>query len=139
MMSVSPPFGQNPLPEVVRLDAALVGRVAGPVVPALVEGQEPRVLGLELRTHPHFLVVHREVHHAPAELKEQLLGFPVALVLLHRIIHGLFGQAVLELEGGHRQAVDEQAQVQGQLGLVLAVAQLPGDAEDIGRIAFRRP
>ena len=131
-----PGLGQNLLPQVVGLEAALVGRVAGPVVPALVEGQKPRILALEVRAHPHFLVVHREVHHAAAELKQQLLGFPVALVLLHRIIHGLFGQAVLELKGGHRQAVDEEAQVQGELGLVLAVAQLPGDAEDIGRKAF---
>ena len=131
-----PGLGQNLLPQVVGLEAALVGRVAGPVVPALVEGQEPGILALQVRAHPHFLVVHREVHHAAAELKQQLLGIPVALVLLHRIIHGLFGQPVLELEGGHRQAVDEEAQVQGELGLVLAVAQLPGDAEDVGRKAF---
>ena len=131
-----PGLGQNLFPQVVGFDAGLVGRVAGPVIPALVEGQKPRILGLKVRAHPHFLVVHREVHHAPAELKQQLLGLPVALVLLHRIIHGLFGQAVLELERRHRQAVDEEAQVQGELGLVLAVPQLPGDAEEVGRKAF---
>ena len=76
------------------------------------------------------------MHHAPAELKEQLLWVAVALVLLHCIVHGLFGQPVLQLERRHRQTVDEEAQVQGQLGLVFAVTQLPGDAEEVGGEAF---
>ena len=68
--------------------------------------------------------------------------FAVALVLLDSVVHRLLGQAVLQLEGGDRQAVDEQAQVQGKLGLVAAVAQLPGDAEavlpieDLGTLSF---
>ena len=66
-------------------------------------------------------VVHGEVDHAPAEVEEELLGVPVPLVLLDRVVDGLLGQAILELERGDGQAVDEEAQVQGELRLVLAV------------------
>src|SRR6266542_3400233 len=40
-------------------------------------------------------------------------------------------QAVLQFERGNGQAVDEQAEVEGKLGVVLAVTQLAGDAEDV--------
>ena len=83
-------------------------------------------------TEAHLLIVHREVHQAAAELKEQLARVAVALVLLHRVFHGLLGEAVLQLESGDGQAIDEQGKVEGELGLVLAVAQLSSDAEDIG-------
>ena len=43
----------------------------------------------------------------------------------------LLGQAVLQLEGGDRQAVDEEAQVERELRLVAAVAELAGDAEAV--------
>ena len=82
-------------------------------------------------TEAHLVVVHREVDEATAKLKELLAGVPVALVLLDRIIHRLLGQAVLQLEGGDGQAVDEQAQVQGKLPLVPAVAELPRHAEAV--------
>jgi hypothetical protein len=64
-----PGFGQNFIPEILGLEAIRVRRVSGPVVETFVEGEEPRVLALELRTHAHFLVVHRKVHHTAAELK----------------------------------------------------------------------
>ncbi len=41
-MSVRPARREDLLPEVVGLEAVRVGRVARAVVPALVEGQEPR-------------------------------------------------------------------------------------------------
>ena len=53
--------------------------------------------------------------------------------MLDRIFDSLLGEAVLELEGGNWQAIDEQAQVEGELGFVLAVAQLTGDDEGVGR------
>ena len=84
-----------------------------------------------MRAHPHLLVVHGEVHDAAAELEEQLPRVAVALVLLHGVLDGLLGQAVFQLERGDRQAVDEKAEVERELGLVLAVAQLPGDAEEL--------
>ena len=92
-----------------------------------------------MRAHPHLLVVHSEVHHAAAELEKQLARIAVALVLLDRIFDCLLGEAVLELEGGDRQAVDEEAQVEGELCFVPAVAQLPGDAEAVLAGSARRP
>lgn len=47
------------------------------------------------------------------------------LTILHRVVHRLLGQAILQLEGGDGQAVDERAHVQRTLGLVAPVAQLP--------------
>ena len=84
-------------------------------------------MGAEL----HLLVVHGEVCQATARLEQLLAGVSVALVLLDRIIHRLLRQAVLQLKGGDGQAVDEQAQVQGKLGLILAVAELPRHAEPV--------
>ena len=55
----------------------------------------------------------------------------VALVLLHGVVDGLLGEAVLQLEGEDRQAVDEQPDVEGPLGLVAAVAELAGDREAV--------
>ena len=62
-----------------------------------------------MRAEPHLVVVHREVHDAAPELEQHLARVAVALVLLDRVLDGLLGQAVLQLEGGDRQAVDEQA------------------------------
>ena len=89
-----------------------------------------------MRAEAHLVIIHREVHDAAAELKEPLAWLPVALVLLHGIGHGLLGQAVLQLEGGDGQAVDEEAQVEGQGVPIAAVAQLPGDAETVLRITL---
>ena len=136
-MSVRPVAGEDALPEVVGLEAVRVGRIARAVVPALVEGQEPRGLALEVRAHPHLVVVHREVHHAAAELEQLLARVAVALVLLDRVLDRLLGQAVLQLEGGDGQAVDEEAQVERELRLVAAVAQLAGDAEAVRGVALR--
>ena len=85
------------------------------------------------------LVVDGEVDHAAAELEEQLARVAVALVLLDGVLDRLLGEAVLQLEGGDRQAVDEQAEVERELRLVAAVAQLPGDAEAVRRRSARRP
>ena len=58
----------------------------------------------------------------------------VAQVLLDGVGDRLPGQAVLEIEGGDRKAVDEQAQVERAPGLVTAVAELPRDAEAVGAV-----
>ena len=84
-----------------------------------------------MSTELHLVVVHGEVGQAAAQLKELLTGVSVALVLLDGIIHRLLRQAVLQLEGGDGQAVDEQAQVQGKLGLIPAVVELPRHAEAV--------
>jgi hypothetical protein len=50
---------------------------------------------------------------------------------LHRVFHGLLGQPVLQFKCGNRQAVDKKAKIQRKLRLILAVPELPRDAEDI--------
>jgi hypothetical protein len=118
-------------PQVVGLEAVRVGRVARAVVVALVEGQEPRALAAQLGAHPHLAVVHREVHHAAAELEQPLARVAVALVLLDGVLDRLLGEAVLQLEGGDGQAVDEQAQVERAARLVHAVGELARDREAV--------
>src|SRR3990172_1938083 len=118
-------------PEVVGLQPIRVRRVAGAVVPALVEGQEEGVLPLELREHHHLLVIDRQVHDAALELEQKLSGVSVAAVLLNRVVHSLLRQVVLQLEGCDGQAVYEQAQVQGEHRLVPAILKLPRNAEDV--------
>ena len=68
---------------------------------------------------------------AAPELEQSLSGVAVALVLQDRIGRVLLGQAVLQLEGGDREAVDEEGEVEGELGLVAAVPELAGDAEAV--------
>lgn len=58
------------------------------------------------------MFVHREVRHAAPELEEALARVAVAQVLLDGVGDRLLGQAVLQLEGGHGQAVDEEAHVE---------------------------
>ena len=132
-MSVRPRGVRIVFPEIVGLEAVRVRRVAGAVVPALVERQEPRRLALQLGAEPHLGVVHGEVDHAAAELEQQLARVAVALVLLDGVLDGLLGQAVLQLERGDRQAVDEQRRGRVRGGLVAAVAKLAGDAEAVRR------
>ena len=75
---------------------------------------------------------------AAPELEEALVRVAVALVLLNGVRHRLLGEAVLQLEGGDRQAVDEQGQVERELRLVTAVAELAGDAEAVLRVSLGR-
>ena len=135
-MLVSPAAGENALPQVAGLEAVRVGRVAGAVVPALVEGQEPRTLALEMRAEPHLVVVHREVGYAASELEELLAGVRGRACTAPRRPRPSAGEAVLQLEGRHRQAVDEQAEVERPQGLVAAVAKLARDGEAVPRVAF---
>ena len=81
----------------------------------------------------HLVIVHGKMNDATAELEQQLLRVTVALVLLHGIEHRRLGELIFEFEGGDGQAVDEYGHVEGERGLVAAVAKLAGDAEDVGR------
>jgi len=60
----------------------------------------------------HRAFVHREVHHAPAELEQPLAWVTVAFVLLNRVQHCLISEAVLEFESGDRQTIDEQPEIE---------------------------
>ena len=89
-----------------------MGGLPAPSFQPWLKGRNHEPLPLQVGAHPHLAVVHREVHHAAAELEQPLARVAVALVLLDRVLDRLLGQAVLQLEGGDRQAVDEQAQVE---------------------------
>src|SRR5690606_10415371 len=91
------PLRQVCLPEVVGLQPVGVRRVARAIVPALVERQEPGRLALQVRAHPHLVVVHGEMDDAAAELEQQLLRIAVALVLLDRVLDRLLGQLMRRL------------------------------------------
>lgn len=130
-------FGQDILPQVIRHEPIRVGWIASAVVVTLVEGQEPAVLSGQLRAELDAGVVYSEVHHAALEGKQLLMRVAVILILLHSVIHVLFGELVLQLEGHDRQTVDENAQIQRQSTSVNRVAQLPGDTEDVFLIHLR--
>ena len=102
-----PGAGEDLLPQVVGLETVGVRRIALAIVPPLVEGQEPRFLPLEVGAELYLVVIYGEVGQAPAKLEEFLPGVAVALVLLNRVLDGLLRQAVLQLECGDGQAVDE--------------------------------
>ena len=86
----------------------------------------------------HLVVVDGEVDEAASELEELLARVAVALVLLDRVLHRLLGKAVLELEGGDGQAVDEEAQVEGKLDVAAAVPELSSDAKAVQRVEVLR-
>ncbi len=130
--------GQHLAPQVVGPDAAGVGRVAGAAVPAPVERQEPRRLPPQVRAEARLVLVDGEVGHAAAEREQLLARVAVAPVLPDRVVHRLPGQAVLQLEGEDRQAVDEERDVQRPLRLAAAVAQLPDDREAVPLEPFPR-
>ena len=127
-------LGQNLLPQVIRHQAVRIGRVARAVLVALVEGQKPALLALQTGAEFDLRIIHRKVTHAAGELEQQLLGAAVMLVLINRIVHVLLGQLVFQLEGDDWQAVDEDAQIQRQLGGVGREMELARDAEYVLRI-----
>ncbi len=103
---------EQTLPEIVRLQSIRIRRIAPAIIPALIKRQEPRRLALELRAEHHLLLVQCEVDDAAPEREEFFSRIAVAPILLDRVLHRLFRQAVLQFEGGNRQAVDEEAQIQ---------------------------
>src|SRR5271157_1455352 len=90
-----------------------------------------------MSTEPNLVIVHSEVGQTTTELEEQLSWVSVSLVLLDCVFHCLFSEAILEFKGGEGKAVDEDGKIKSELGLILAVLQLPRDAEDIVCKAFR--
>ena len=76
------------------------------------------------------------MRHAATERKQFFSRIAVPFVLFDSVLHGLLGKAVFQLERSDGQAVYEQAQIQRQLRVVGAVAQLTGYAEAVLLIAF---
>ena len=85
--------GQDVAPQVFRPETARIGRVAGTVVPAAVEGQEPGRLALEVGAEVDLVLVDREVRHAAPELKEGLARVAVPLVLEDGVVDRLLREA----------------------------------------------
>ena len=70
-------------------------------------------------------------------LPEAWVGFGIMMALvLDGIFDRLLGETVLQLEGKHREAIDEETEVERALRLVAAVAKLARDAEAVGGIAL---
>ena len=129
---------QHLAPQVGGPDARGVGRVSRAVVPAPVERQEPRRLSLEVGAEARLALVHGEVRDAAAEREQRLARVAVFHILLDRVGRCLLREAVLQLEGEDRQAVDEEAEVERSLRLVAAVAELPDDGEAVLQETFLR-
>lgn len=126
-----PITGEDLLPQVSGFETVRVGRIAGAVVPAPVEWQKPGSLPLELRAHPHLVVVDGELHDTASELEKPLAGVAVALVLQDGVLDRLLREAVFQFKGSDRQTIDEQAQIERELRLVTAVAKLSDNDEAI--------
>lgn len=125
------------LPQVIRHQSIRVRRIACAVLVSLVKGQEPAFLSLQAGAELHLRIIHRKVNHAARELEQQLLGAAIMLILIDRVIHVLFGELVFQFKGDHRQAIDENAQVQRQLGCIGGEVQLARDAEYVLGIQLR--
>src|SRR5690554_4287569 len=72
---------ENLLPQKTRLHPGRVRRIAGSIVPPLVEGEKPGALPLEVGAEAHLVIVHGEMDHAAAELEQEFARVPVPLVL----------------------------------------------------------
>lgn len=141
---------QDRVPEVVGPVLALGGvGVARAAVPAEVEREEAGLgllarEGAEVRAHPHLVLRHREMDGRPPLVHEQrVLPAAVGLhrlallgVLVDRVLHRL-GQLGLDLAGRHRDAVDEQGEVD-RLPASGLVVDLVHEAQDVGVVALPR-
>ena len=117
----------------------LTGLPARAVV-ALVEGQEDRGRTGQLGHHVDLAVAHREMHQRPAREGQQRLGGlalglgqAVEAVLVDGVADAL-GEVGLQLDRGHRQAVEEQHQVDAVL-VVQRIAHLPHHPQPVGGVA----
>ena len=89
--------------------------------------------------HEDEIVIYGEVDEAAPLAEQRLARVAVLLILLDGVFDVLVGEAVLQLEGGDGQAVDADGEVEGAAALVLAVAQLAGDAEAVGGVVCAWP
>ncbi len=124
-------LGKNLLPEVVGLDAVRIRRIACTVTIALVEGQKPAFVALQLRTHPNLVVVHSKMHHAALEAKQKLRRAAICPVLLDSIPVVLLGQLVFQLHRDDGQTIQKDAYIQCQQRVELGILQLPCHAENV--------
>ena len=128
---------QDLLPQVRRRRAVRIGRVPGVMVVAPVERQEDGVLARQLGGHLHLAVGHREMHQRPGPERQQRfpLGQPVVLVLQHRV-GDVLGEVGLQLGRRHRDAVDEEHQVDA-VAVLRRVVHLPHHPQPHRRVPLR--
>ena len=108
-----------------------LGGLPAPSFQPRLKGRNQEGLAAEVGAELDLAFVRREVGDAAAQLEQLLARVAVPLILLDRVVDCLLGEAVLQLEGEDRQAVDEQPDVERPLGFVAAVAKLPGDREAV--------
>ena len=102
-----------------------------PALPRL-NGQEPGLEALEPGRHLDEVRVHGEVDERPPP-EGHVRGVAILPVLLLGVLDGLVGQRVLQLRRRDRDAVDEQAQVEGLRGRGV-VGELAGDRQAVGEV-----
>ena len=110
-------------------------------IAAFVEREEEGLEALELRCHLHFAVTDGEMNQGSAREAQQRfwllpcwLGLPVLFVLVDRVINGL-GVVGLELNGGDRDAVEEEDEINAVL-VVERVLDLPRHPKPVGLVAL---
>ncbi len=93
-------------PEVGGAIAARVLGVASAPMRAPVERQERRALAAKERGHVREVGIHREVDQRAALELEEPMPRIASPVLCDRVLHGLVGERVLQLDGRDRQPVE---------------------------------
>ena len=122
------------LPEVSRPVAVGIGRVALAAGVAAVERQKARLLAREPCRHLDRLGIDREVHERPTA-EGDVGRVAIGSVLVLGVLDGLVRERVLQLRRGDRDAVDEEAQVQG-LRRRRLVWELARDGEAVGEVSL---
>ena len=132
-------------PEVSRLMAITqwiaLAAVFATWIAAFIEREEEGLEALELCGHLHFPVADGEMNQRSAREAQQRfwllacwLGVPVFFVLIDRVINGL-GVVGLELNGGNRDAVEEEDEINAVL-VVERVLDLPSNPKSVGLVAL---
>ena len=122
------------LPQVAGPVPGRVGGVALPAGVTTVEGQEARLQPLEPGRHLDEVGVHGEVDERPPP-EGHVGGVAVLAVLVLGMLDGLVGERVLQLRRRDRDAVDEEAEVEGLRGPGL-VRELAGDGQAVGEVSL---
>ena len=132
-------LAQHVLPQVggviaVRVDGvAPAAHVSGPIA-ALVERQKIGLGSFQPGGHVHIGQVHSKVNeHAIFELENRVLARPIESILLDGVGGVLPGELAFQLHRHHRDAVEEQDNVDAVL-TAQGVVELPGAVKDVGGI-----
>jgi len=110
--------------------AARIRRIPLPEVVAKVERKEAGGLAVQLGGHRDRVGVNGEVDEGTSSQRDVLV-VAVGAVLLDRVLDVLAGEVILELGRRDRDAVEEEAEVDGLCGFGVE-GQLPGDRQPVG-------